>query len=226
MLIANFVNSFQLAITYATIFAIEVGLFLPILASILLFFEIFKFVSRWLQQLNDIVSDPRRNDIKTVRECELFCQKWKTIQSMVSFLLFVLFTFSIIQVIVVSYRSIAFLMDGEFTTDLILQAVGYFVLEFAMLHSFVFLSLYGERISDQVKAIRETLQDQYIIETGCGRATSEESLTLKKLVLSHLHQWESFSGYGFFTLGKSFLTSFVANFITYIIILIQFKLSE
>ena len=40
---------------------------------------------------------------------------------------------------------------------------------------------------------------------------------------------DSFKGLeanGFFTLGKPLMTSFIANFLTYIVILVQFKLSE
>ena len=37
--------------------------------------------------------------------------------------------------------------------------------------------------------------------------------------------FEGFDGHGFFTLGRSHLTSVVSNFITFIIVLIQFKQS-
>ena len=91
----------------------------------------------------------------------------------------------------------------------------------AMTYSFVFTSFYGQKIGDQVKALKETLHDQFIIDPG----ESEEIVKMKKLVLHHLSRWENFDGYGFFTLGKSFLTGLLANFITYIIILVQFQQS-
>ena len=218
-------NAYQFSITFLSFFAIILGLFFPILATLLVFYEIFRFVSRWLQKLNFIVADPR-NGLRALRECELFCKKWKDIQSMVSFLLFVIMTASVIQVILISYKSLGFFINGEFATNDIVQAVGYFAFQFAMLYSFVFISFYGEKISNQVKELRVTLHDQHIVETGCGKAKSDEMLTLKKLVLNHLYQWENFSGFGFFTIGKPFLTAFVSNFITYLIILVQFKLTE
>ena len=54
---------------------------------------------------------------------------------------------------------------------------------------------------------------------------SEELIIMKNLVLCHLTRWENFDGYGFFVLGKPFLTGILANFITYIIVLIQFQLT-
>ena len=93
---------------------------------------------------------------------------------------------------------------------------------FAMAYSFVFISLYGQKIGDQVKTLKETLDDQFILDPG----KSEEIIKMKKLVLCHLSRWENFDACGFFTLGKPFLTGLLANFITYIIILIQFQLTE
>ena len=143
-----------------------------------------------------------------------------------SFPFFGLFTFSIVHCIIISYKSISFLMDGVYHTNLILQAGGYFALAASITYSFILTSFYADHIQNQVKTIKDILQDEYIIESGYGRSgKSEEVLTLKKLVLSHLHQWENFSGYGFFTIGKSFLTNLVANWVTYLIILIQFQMA-
>ena len=45
----------------------------------------------------------------------------------------------------------------------------------------------------------------------------------KGIVINQLQQFEGFDGNGYFVLGKPLLTGIVANMLTYVIILIQFK---
>ena len=214
-------SSLGFFVTYSSMIIMLFGFSAPIITFLLMFFETFKFVNRWLQKLHGMLEDPREPTIKVLREIEKFCSQWKNIQSFISFLLFQLYTLSIIQVIAIAYRSLSFFTSQETSSNSTLQAIGYLSMGAAMTYSFVFTSFYGQKIGDQVKALKETLHDQFIIDPG----ESEEIVKMKKLVLHHLSRWENFDGYGFFTLGKSFLTGLLANFITYIIILIQFQQS-
>ena len=56
----------------------------------------------------------------------------------------------------------------------------------------------------------------------------EAQITVEKwqvITIQKINSFQGFDGHGFFTLGRSHLTSVVSNFITFIIILIQFKQS-
>ena len=224
--LADYLNygTLGFAIIYSSMVISLSAIVLPIMTIIFLIHEILKFVHQWLQKLQIMVDDPCEPNVKVLSEIEKFCVEWKKIHSLISFPLFALFTFSIIQVIVVVFRSLSFFIGDTSANNLntTLQAIGYMILGIAMTYSFVFTSFYGQKIGDQVQDLKQTLHDQYIIDPG----HSEEVIKMKKLVLYHLSCWENFSGYGFFTLGKSFLTGFLANFVTYIIILIQFQLTE
>ena len=209
-------------VTYISGITIYLGSSVPILTLLFLFFETFKFINQWLQKLHSMVEDPSEPTIKVLREIEKFCTQWKNIQSFISFPLFQLFTLSILQVIAIFYRSLSFFTNQEASSNSAFQVMGYLSMGAAMTYSFVFTSFYGQKIGDQVKALKEMLHDQFIIDPG----ESEEIIKMKKLAVYHLSCWENFDGYGFFTLGKSFLTSLLANFITYVIILIQFQLSS
>ena len=48
----------------------------------------------------------------------------------------------------------------------------------------------------------------------------------KDFVINELRDFQGFHGDGYFDLGRPHLTSSFANFVTYIIILVQFKVSE
>ena len=49
---------------------------------------------------------------------------------------------------------------------------------------------------------------------------------VKTIILKTIDDFEGFDGLGFFNLGKPLLTSIFANFVTYLIILMQFRLTE
>ena len=48
----------------------------------------------------------------------------------------------------------------------------------------------------------------------------------KDELIDKINSFQGFNACGFFTLGKPLLTSIVANFTTFIIVLIQFKMAE
>ena len=48
----------------------------------------------------------------------------------------------------------------------------------------------------------------------------------RTIVISKMEKFQGFEAGGFVKLGKPFLSSIFANFITYLIILLQFKISE
>ena len=59
--------------------------------------------------------------------------------------------------------------------------------------------------------------------TFCLTVSHEKWQTI---AIQRINSFQGFEAAGFFTLGRSHLTSVVANFITFIIVLIQFKQSE
>ena len=48
----------------------------------------------------------------------------------------------------------------------------------------------------------------------------------KLALIEKINSFRGFDACGYFTLGRNHLTSIVANFLTYIILLIQFKMAE
>ena len=198
-------------------------LVLPNAILIFILIEICKLVHRWikhLRQFQDELGVPHQ--LEVLGRIETFCGQWKNIKTFLSFPIFQLFSLSIIMAIIVSYRSFDFLITSDFSSaNLTLQALGFFILSTVTTYSFIFVNLYSQSIGDQVRDLKENIQDQCILSLE----KSEELIIMKNLVLCHLTRWENFDGYGFFVLGKPFLTGILANFITYIIVLIQFQLT-
>ena len=89
-------------------------------------------------------------------------------------------------------------------------------------------NIVSQRVVDELDNLKQKLIDysanpdqKMLLE---GKVFSEEHGRQK--VLHDLSRFSGYHGGGFFTLGKSLLTTLTSNFATYLIILIQFKISE
>ena len=88
------------------------------------------------------------------------------------------------------------------------------------------LNAQSEEIKESLSNLKDTLGDlevsNGIIEIN-GRVNSEAYA--RGHLINKLAEFQGFDAFGYATLGKPLLTSVFANFITYLIILIQFKIS-
>ena len=84
----------------------------------------------------------------------------------------------------------------------------------AMILTLCYINFLSQDVTNNLQELAE-----YISE---ARITDEN---WKVITIQRINSFEGFDGYGFFTLGRSHLTSVVSNFITFIIVLIQFKQS-
>jgi hypothetical protein len=88
------------------------------------------------------------------------------------------------------------------------------------------LNAQSEEIKQSLSTLKDTLRglevSNGIIEID-GRVHSEAYA--RGVLINKLAEFQGFNAYGYATLGKPLLTSVFANFITYLIILIQFKIS-
>jgi hypothetical protein len=84
----------------------------------------------------------------------------------------------------------------------------------------------SEEIKQIISNLKDTLGD-LVVSNGIiqmdGRFHSEAYA--RGHLINKLAEFQGFDAYGYATLGKPLLTSVFANFITYLIILIQFKIS-
>ena len=88
-------------------------------------------------------------------------------------------------------------------------------------------------MKDSVDEIKDILlkssisdEDTYVLDGKFLRSMQSEIKKQKKSIILGYEQFQGYHGNGYFTLDKSLLTSVVANFVTYLIILIQFKITE
>ena len=123
-----------------------------------------------------------------------------------------------------------FLSHADFTSSgVILVFIGYVSLVMKFAYIVWIFNHDSEHLCDQVKLLKNTLDEVYIEDHefvfGEGGQLRDARFA-RNLMVNQFQDFRGFDGLGYFTLGKSLLTSITANILTYLIVLIQFKISE
>ena len=151
-------------------------------------------------------------------ECNELMSGLHLLTDAISSIIFWLITSILLLSIVEAYIMIVYILSPtEFNqaTTFLMVGYGFFGIFFLyFLYSYCTFSQFIKDSSDQIKLIL------------LNNPEKDENKIQKTQALLKFETWNGFHGNGYFTLGKSLLTAVVANFITYLIILIQFKVSE
>ena len=192
-------------------------IFAPIVSFHLYFLECLSKIESWMNLIKvKLAKETNQNFI--MDECNELMSGLHLLTDAISSIIFWLITSILLLSIVEAYIMIVYILSPtEFNQATIFLMVGYgffgiFFLYF--LYSYCTFSQFIKDSSDQIKLIL------------LNNPETDENKIQKTQALLKFETWNGFHGNGYFTLGKSLLTAVVANFITYLIILIQFKVSE
>ena len=192
-------------------------IFAPIVSFHLYFLECLSKIESWMNLIKvKLTKETNQNFI--LDECNELMSGLHLLTDAISSIIFWLITSILLLSIVEAYIMIVYILSPtEFNQATIFLMVGYgffgiFFLYF--LYSYCTFSQFIKDSSDQIKLIL------------LNNPEKDENKIQKTQALLKFETWNGFHGNGYFTLGKSLLTAVVANFITYLIILIQFKVSE
>ena len=88
------------------------------------------------------------------------------------------------------------------------------------------LNVESDDIKQSLQSIKQKIGDLVVAESFVEINGKYHLETYARShIISMLNEFQGMDAYGYVTLGKPLLTSIFANFITYLIILIQFKIS-
>ena len=151
------------------------------------------------------------------------------ISKAISKIIFWLFTLILVAAIICTYLMVAFFLNQkEFTVPIILNIVGYGGIVSLYVRFAYGYCVFTQDIKDDIHGIKRAILDLDInpddLLTSNGQTVRAKHL--QKRIASGLDEFQGFHGNNYFVLGKPLLTSITANFITYLIILVQFKVSE
>ena len=200
----------------------------PVLSFHIYFLEISVMLLPWSWSLKEKLNALPSN-YNLLEEAKNILSGLEMISKAISKIIFWLFTLILVAVIICTYLMVAFfLTHEEFTVPIILNIFGYGGIVSLYLKFAYGYCVFTQDIKDDVHSIKRAILDQDIYP--------EDLLTLngktvrvkhwQKRIASGLDEFHGFHGNNYFVLGKPLLTSITANFITYLIILVQFKVSE
>ena len=192
-------------------------IFAPIVSFHLYFLECLSKIESWMNLIKvKLTKETNQNFI--LDECNELMSGLHLLTDAISSIIFWLITSILLLSIVEAYIMIVYILSPtEFNqaTTFLMVGYGFFGIFFLyFLYSYCTFSQFIKDSSDQIKLIL------------LNNPEKDENKIQKTQALLKFETWNGFHGNGYFTLGKSLLTAVVANFITYLIILIQFKVSE
>ena len=119
---------------------------------------------------------------------------------------------------------------NKMTTLMILMLVsnGFYLLMICSL--LWFMNIWPERATNKIYELKRHLKNLYISNETSKKMEFEGQLVptlfVKARIEQELDEFRGFDGKGYFILGKSFLKNLLAFCVTYLVILIQFRLTE
>ena len=204
-------------------------MFGPLMAFNIYFLEIALMLESWILTLKAKLQLESEVPINNFQECIRLQKGLQMLTETISPSVFWLFVMNLIMAVVEIYLLVAFFISqDELTLSIILLMIGYGILGGLFLWLAERYCNFSQRIKDSIQGIKNDIldldinEDQVCIIDGNVRKLKH----VKKRIVSGLDGFQGFHGNGYFTLGKELLTSIVANFVTYLIILVQFKVSE
>ena len=204
-------------------------MFGPLMAFHIYFLEIALLLSSWILTFKAKLQLESKIPYNIFQECKRLQHGLHMFTETISPSIFWLFVMNLIMAVVEVYLLVAFFISqDEFSLAILLLMIG----NGSFGGLFIFLAErycnFSQIIKDSIDGIKNDIldldinEDQVCIIDGNVRKLKH----VKKRIVSGLDAFQGFHGNGYFTLGKELLTSIVANFVTYLIILVQFKVSE
>ena len=164
-----------------------------------------------------------------LEEAEKILSSLEMISKAISKIIFWLFTLILVATIICTYLMVAYFLNQEaFTVANILTILGYGGMISLYVRFAYGYCVFTQDIKGDIHGIKVAILDLDIhpddLWTSNGKTLRVQHW--QKRIAFGLGEFQGFHGNNYFVLGKPLLTSITANFITYLIILVQFKVSE
>lgn len=142
---------------------------------------------------------------------------------------FICISIGMLIVILLVFRSVSFALSGQsFSAALICFVIGFACFTITIIFLIISLNITSAYLENEVCKLRESLNNRVFLEHVQvyikGQIVSAKEA--KHIMIENLKDYNGYDGLGYFNLGRPLLTGIMANFATYFIVLVQFKLTE
>ena len=153
-----------------------------------------------------------QNDSEIIKFCsQLLKEGFEQTNFVISHSLFWIITIYLTTMTLSTYLAISFLFEFDNGSGLATK-IGTLVGSLFIISTIIYINFMSQEVAKNLHRLKP-----YIY-----KLKSDE----KDELIEKITSFQGFNACGFFTLGKPLLTSIVANFTTFIIVLIQFKMAE
>ena len=174
-----------------------------------MFTEVCNQLIIWAMKLIETLNDRLfNNHQRDSEELELFTRTLEKTNNTFSAVLFVLISAYLICLVFAFYSALSFVLD---------EKSSHFSLFPFIIFMVVNLRYFNVLSCDLTKTVHQL--KRAILRSGI-------EFERKTYIIEEIQCFQGFDAHGFFTLNRPLLTSIISNFTTFIIILIQFKMSE
>ena len=193
---------------------------LPILGYLIIFAQASSLMSQWIDSLVKELAINEKNYLKRVQE--LHENGLNTMNDTFSILAFNVIIHSLVGFTLSAYWIIDFTFQSKIEIiPKITFCFSLFIFGLMFLSLIVFLNYTSQNVSDRVSNLKRKILNSEIQDSD-----TLGGIDSRFRIMHLLDSFKGFEANGFFTLGKPLMTSLTANFLTYIVILVQFKISE
>ena len=175
-----------------------------------MFTEVCNQLTIWVMRLIKTFDDKPFNNS---RELELFTRSLKKSKNTFSVVLYVVISSYLITLVFGFYSLLSIVFAHKRHLDIIQHFANFPFIIFVV----IILWYFNVLSCDLTKSVHQLRRA--ILRSGI-------EFVSKSYIIEELQCFHGFDAHGFFTLGRSLITSIISNFTTFIIVLIQFKMSE
>ena len=136
---------------------------------------------------------------------------------------------NVINLIFIFYRVLAFFIgDYEHTLSMILIQLGFGSVGLELIAFALYFNMTSQHVIDEVKKLINVLEQLpiQVCHQACLENNHHPGLYAREYVTKKLESFNGFAAGNFVKLNRDLLSGIAAIFVTYVIVLIQFKLSE
>ena len=141
-----------------------------------------------------------------------------------SFFLFMIMTLELFGLIFTSYRCLSYVLGSYAVTmwEIQMIATSYFIYVLIYILTIWYLASFSQSLLSKI----EELKNDFGNIKFCKDMNETEFVDEKNSLYLQLDGFKGFNGENYFTVNNSMVTGMIANFVTYLIVLIQFKITE
>ena len=190
----------------------------PVAAFIAVIIEVSSALKSWINCI-------KHEDKISFHDCLKLNQALKMASDLFSWSVFFITIDSIVLFVLFSYKTLASFKDS----NMFIVPLGFFAYGMLLCDVIFNSNIASQRVVDELEGLKQKLVDLTIDNPDTMISLEDQMYSLsyaRQKVLHDLGKFQGYTGGGYFTLGKSLLSTLISNFVTYLIILIQFRLSE